>query len=209
MSKKMNKRKCPVCNKMSKAEEMLEYDRVPNRMYHPECLEIAMEKQKFIDAESELKDEFWNTFAEMIGFKLADITPTGYSMGENLRNGNPVFRGKPVEKRYKGGFGWDVMTATIVSRRQTIENAIENKDFQTMNALCAYIFKIIMNYIPMMNKKIMKQRKAEELMKAKQADVSEDMRFEATIESIEKEKTVKRKRKRKKEETVDISAFLD
>lgn len=55
----------------------------------------------------------------------------------------------------------------------------------------------------------MKQRRAEELTKAKQADASEDMRFEATIESIEKEKSTKRKRKRKKEETVDISAFLD
>lgn len=210
MVKAKSRRKCPVCEKTSNIEGMVEYERVPKRMFHPECVEKERERFRALDKENEAKDLFWNTFVDMIGFKLDDITSRGYSMGENLRNGNPVFKGKKVEKRYRDGFGWDIMTETILSRRETIEYVMENKEFNNMDTLCAYMFRIIMNYIPMVNKKVLKQRKAEAIAQAKKADSSEDERFEATLESIKKETTErKRKRKRKKEETIDISAFLD
>lgn len=196
-------RTCPLCKNKNKISEMVEYDRKPNKFYHPECLIKEKELQAMRDAEAVKKDKFWEKLEGMLNLQYDRIPPRFYSMAENLRNGNPVFGNKTNDRRYKDGFGWDIMEATLDDAEKNIRYAMESKDFASLESALMYLFKILVNRIPMTNRKVMRQRKADEMAEKSQKRGVDMEKFQAIVEREEKP----RPRKKKKDDN-DISSFL-
>lgn len=167
-------RVCPICKNKDKIDVMVEYDKLPNKFLHPECREQEIERVERNRVEQEEKDKFWETLADVVNLTYNDIPPRIYTLAQNLRSGNPVFNKKKVDRRYREGFEWDVMTQTVIDSKKKIRTAIETIDFQSIDSALYYVMKIIVNRIPIVHMKMEREAKAEKVRKAREESITQE-----------------------------------
>ena len=104
----------------------------------------------------------------------------------------PTLTYKKIEEMFKEPIGYDVLYNTLVSQRQSIEWALQNKEFNSETAKIMYLFGIVKNnYMEEWRKKVAEKRLAEQHVQSESEDISE-------IDTIERKQEVK-----------DLRSFLD
>lgn len=197
---KANLRKCQVCKKTGYFFEMDKYNR---RYYHKDCLENKLKEQEWQEQETARRLHLHDTIAEIYDVQFAEIPVRFYAMIEHLRNGSPVYKGKKFDRRYKEGFGYDVIERTYIECRKDIEWANKNKDFVGISQALNYGIRIIVDRIPMVDKKMRKEKQAQEVREAQKKN---EVINEEKLQYFDEEPTVKPKKKKKND--MDISKFL-
>ena len=202
--KKSDYRKCPICKENGIIHDMVTHEKYPRRYLHKSCLESKMEEIKWQEKENEAREKMFQTLAEIYNVEYSNISPFSYAMFERLRNGTPVFSGKAFDRRYKEGFDYEVIEETLKACRESIEYANKTKNFQSLTQSISYGMRIIVDRIPMISKRVERQRKADEVekLRAENEKIDHDR-----IKATEVDSPIPRKRKRKKNEN-DISKFL-
>ncbi len=208
---KGRKYKCPVCKQSEVSSLLVQHEVYPKRWMHPECRDEAIEKKRINTIEQEEKDSMYVKFSEIYGIdNYEDISSRIYTMFSNLRAGNPVFKGRSFDKRYREGFSYPVIEKAIEYCEKEIKYSIETKNFTSTASAMFYGMKIIVDKIPFVQKQYDKEQRIKEfneanreLEKEKEIDIEKMNAFEK--DALNKFKEANRKRKRNEK---DISSFL-
>lgn len=202
-------RKCPICGKADDMSKMVTHESHKRRYFHVECLEQKLKKDEQKKQENEWQEQetarrlhLHETIAEIYDVQFAEIPVRFYAMIEHLRNGSPVFKGKKFDRRYKEGFGYDVIERTYIECRESIEWANNNKDFISMSQALGYGMRIIVDRIPLVERKMRKEKQAQEVREAQKKN---EVINNEKLQYFDEEPTIKPK---KKKDNVDISKFL-
>lgn len=201
--------KCPVCEKRSSQDLMAQDEALKPRWYHPECLEQALEKKRLDDIEQSEKDSMYIKLAEVYDIQnYEDISRKIYMCFSNLRAGNPVFKGKSFDKRYRAGFSYPIIERTIVECEDRLKYSIENKDFKSTTSKLYYGVKIIVDRIPAVQKKYEREQRVKAFNEEnKRKDREKELDVEM-LEAFEDDAMKQFKNKKRKKNENDISAFL-
>lgn len=208
MSEKEKFYKCPICgvrdreSNLTLCEELYKVRRV-----HPEC---ANEKLKVIREdrqEQAEKDSMYEKWAEVYSIdNYEDMNQRTFQMFANLRAGNPVFKGKSFDKRYRAGFSYPVIERTIIDCEDRIKYANGSKDFDSIGSAMYYGIKIIVDRIPSVSRIYEREMRAKAVNEERRKETQVNM---GELESFSEDSMdiFKRKQKERKNER-DISAFI-
>lgn len=201
---KANKVKCVLCGKSDSKDIMVKTEHSGRRYLHEDCAEEFENFKKGELEETKSKDSMYKLWAEVYGIQnYQDISSRIYAMFTNLRQGNPVFRGKSFDRRYREGFTYDVIERTIEDCRDKIDYANSTKDFESLSSAMFYGIKIVVDRIPAINRKVQREKASREVEEARALSAKVD---EELMESVEEQQNTDRQNRTSN--TVDISRFL-
>lgn len=212
--KKIETRMCRRCKERDIITDMKHVvtEKGGHLYYHPACLKIK-EKENVKDERDELEREererMHEYLAGIYGIST-DLIPTRtYAMLTNLRNGNPLFKGKPLTKRYREGYTYEIIRRTYAYVQQDIEIANQRKGFDSISKAINYGLHIVLDKIAFVAKKVEAEDRARE-----QSDIQHSKAIEKDFEDLstkiadDSENHNKRRASKVKNKN-DISQFLD
>lgn len=208
----VRKYKCPICKETDYKTNLIQNDFYPKRWIHESCFEEVREKKEADAKEQAEKDSMYKKLAEIYCLRnYEDLNKRTFTMFANLRAGNPVFRGKSFDRRYREGFSYPIIERTLEEVRENIEYANQTKDFESINTAVYYGIKIVVDRIPAVQRKYEREQRViafneENRLKALNAVIDEERLDAHEEDSIAKFKALNAKKKKNEN---DISAFLD
>ena len=207
----IRKYKCPICKQTDFKTNLIQNDFYPKRWIHESCFEEVREQKEADAKEQAEKNSMYEKLAEIYCLRnYEDLNKRTFTMFANLRAGNPVFRGKSFDKRYRAGFSYPIIERTLDEVRENIEYANQTKEFDSINTAIYYGIKIVVDRIPAVQRKYEREQRIiafneENRRKELEKVVDEDMLDAYEEDSITKFKKLNSK---KKTDENDISAFL-
>ena len=164
-----------------------------NKFYHQSCYEDYVADKEFKRNQVVLKQSLHDKVADIYKIPI-DMLPKDYfSYIENIRNGEPAFKGHKPSTKYKEGYEYTIIEKTYDYCRKDIEYWNEAKDFDSIGTAIRYGLRIILDKINYVNRQ--EQRyEAEDSVTAKKANGFKES-FESTYKKADRE--------------TDISDFLD
>lgn len=190
----MAKRVCRWCKEKADMETMVsEKQGKQNKFYHKTCYDDYVADREFKQGQVEMKQRLHEKVAEIYRIPI-DMLPKDYfSYIENIRNGEPAFKGHKPSTKYKEGYEYTIIEKTYDYCRKDIEYWNEAKDFDSIGTAIRYGLRIILDKIHYVSRQE-KRYNAEESVIAKKADGFKE-NFESTYKKVSRE--------------TDISDFLD
>ena len=188
------KRVCRWCKQKSESSEMVsEKQGKQNKFYHKSCYDDYLKDKEFKQKQVSLKQKLHEKVAEIYEIPI-DMLPKDYfSYIENIRNGEPAFKGHRPSTKYKQGYEYSIIEKTYDYCRKDIEYWNKAKDFDSIGTAIRYGLRIVLDKIHYVSRKE-SMYNAEESVTAKKAEGFKES-FESTYKKSSRE--------------TDISDFLD
>lgn len=188
------KRVCRWCKEKGDMETMVsEKQGKQNKFYHQSCYEDYVADKEFKRVQVVLKQSLHDKVADIYKIPI-DMLPKDYfSYIENIRNGEPAFKGHKPSTKYKEGYEYTIIEKTYDYCRKDIEYWNEAKDFDSIGTAIRYGLRIILDKINYVNRQEQRYG-AEDSVTAKKANGFKE-NFESTYKKVDRE--------------TDISDFLD
>lgn len=183
---------CPICkDKDYEANMTIDYIGKQKKRFHPDCHEQHLEDQEFKKKEKEEMDDLVETIKEIHGIEI--IPSQFYSFLQDIRNGNELF-GNIGQKKSKQGYEYRVIEETYRQCIDSINWAMNNRNFKNTLAMLKYTRAIVMSNIAEVNEMVKRKEQQEKEMEY----VDQDIDFEVDDEVAYK----------KQDDGMDISQFL-
>lgn len=145
--------KCRWCGEKAERESMIFEEKNNKKLYfHNECYPDYLKDKEFKEQERKEKDALVETIKRIYG--VQDLPRQVYPFLEDLRNGNPVFKGQQPGKRYKQGYKYSVIKEAFEYCENQIKYAIQNKDFDGFMNAFKYGLAIVIDKIYKVDKMI-------------------------------------------------------
>lgn len=145
--------KCRWCGEKTERELMVFEEKNNKKLYfHKECYSDYLKDKEFKEQERKEKDALVETIKRIYG--VQDLPRQVYPFLEDLRNGNPVFKGQQPGKRYKQGYKYSVIKEAFEYCENQIQYAIQNKDFDGFMNAFKYGLAIVIDKIYKVDKMI-------------------------------------------------------
>lgn len=209
MSKK-NLRVCQRCKVRDTHVDDMEFEivgkkRKVRKYYHKQCYAEHINEKKFKQDEAEKLDKLKNTIEEIYNIKM--LPQQAYPFLQKIRNGENVFGGRnrnENRKRYKEGYGYDVIERAYKICEKTIQyynkNKFNNSSTGFMNVF-KYGLTIIMDKLHIAERNI-----AREKMNKSMINNSLEMMIDGSDGSHD---AFESSYKKKDKEELDLTDFLD
>lgn len=160
------KLKCQWCGEKSPRPEM---EKVTtgvktkvNKYYHKEeCYDEFLAEDAFKKEEAVKKDSLYEVVMEIYDVKA--LPNSFYMQIEGLRHGNRVFKRQNMGKRYREGYGYDLIEATYKESIDAIEWSLHNKAFDNLANALNYGLSIVINNIYGVEKKFERMQSREHM----------------------------------------------
>jgi len=159
-------KKCVHCNKKTidkySHEEGKDYHSVDGKLVHDYCLEEYEKNKAIIEKDKKDLDELVDYLCKFLNVK---ILPTNtYTMLASIRNGdNGVLGGRAKNK--KKGYGYDIILETFKTYADTMNYYLRTKNFDSVSNALRYMLAIVLNKIPMVEKRVLASRETKEEVK--------------------------------------------
>lgn len=145
--------KCRWCGEKAERESMIFEEKNNKKLYfHNECYPDYLKDKEFKEQERKEKDELVETIKRI--YDVQDLPRQVYPFLEDLRNGNPVFKGQQPGKRYKQGYKYSIIKETFEYCEDQIRYALQNKDFDGFMNAFKYGLAIVVDKIYKVDKMI-------------------------------------------------------
>lgn len=145
--------KCRWCGEKAERESMIFEEKNNKKLYfHNECYPDYLKDKEFKEQERKEKDALVETIKRIYG--VQDLPRQVYPFLEDLRNGNPVFKGQQPGKRYKQGYKYSIIKETFEYCEDQIRYALQNKDFDGFMNAFKYGLAIVVDKIYKVDKMI-------------------------------------------------------
>lgn len=170
-----------------------------NKYYHKDkCYEDFLAEEEFKREESIKKDSLYETVMKIYDIRV--LPKSFYMQIEGLRHGNRVFKRQNMGRRYREGYGYDLIEESYMYSRDSIAWSLENKAFTNLANALNYGLSIIINNIYVVEMKRDSKRGKEHMQ-----EVSDNLRQSdpAIIDDFESSY------KKKEKDENDISFLFD
>lgn len=145
--------KCRWCGEKAERESMVFEEKNNKKLYfHNECYPDYLKDKEFKEQERKEKDELVETIKRI--YDVQDLPRQVYPFLEDLRNGNPIFKGQQPGKRYKQGYKYSIIKETFEYCEDQIRYALQNKDFDGFMNAFKYGLAIVVDKIYKVDKMI-------------------------------------------------------